>query len=78
MAQQLLEMKAKLEQSELRTKEALELKRSAEWEAGKLKIDLEEEKREHEAYFNSLKKRHDESVDEISRQIQTLFVAKTK
>jgi hypothetical protein len=78
LSNQLLEVKLNLEKSEQKTREALEQKRNAESEISKLKIDLEEEKREHEAHFNLLKKRHDDSVDEMSRQIQALFVAKTK
>lgn len=72
------ELYHKIEDTEKQVKHSNELKKSAEIELSNLRIDFDEEKREHEISISSLKKRHNETVEEMSRQIQQLFVSKTK
>lgn len=71
-------MKLQLEDSNKAISAANDLKKAAELEVNKLEIDLSEEKRQHDIAQNSLRKRHEEAVEEMTRQIQQLFKAKTK
>ena len=74
----LSELDKKIEESKKKEKASTDLKKAAEFELSKLRIDFEEEKREHENLLASLKKRHSHKIEEMDRQIQQLFVTKAK
>ena len=71
-------LKFQLDDSKKAISAANDLKKAAEFEKNKLEIDLSEEKRQHDISQNSLRNRHEEAVEDLTRQIQQLFKAKSK
>ena len=78
MGRSLNDLKIDLEQAKKSESIANDLRKQCESEMSKLRIDYDEAKMQHDITYSSLKIRHEDTVAEMTRQIEQLFKAKSK
>ena len=78
MGRSLNDLKIDLEQAKKSESISNDLRKQCESEMSKLRIDYDEAKMQHDITYSSLKIRHEDTVAEMTRQIEQLFKAKSK
>lgn len=78
LAHEIKDLQSEVNEANAGELRATELRKKAEYELNNLRREMSENNKRNELNFSQLKKKHDDTINEMSRQIETLIRAKSK